>query len=371
MSEYAIYLVPEGVGTAQASWPVRVRRPDGSMYRSRLDDLAALAGHHVALVLPMELFAYCQAGPLPGRRPGRDALAFAVEERLATPLEELHLAFGAADESGSRPCLAIDRACLEQVLAWVRAQGVEPLAVLADADLLSSADPTALWLEGRWLLGGKHRQRLALSPAAAQVLAASMPEVSWLAEPGQALQEGSYEPVADAFALLWEGRVQAIDLRQGIFAPTRGLSLPWQGLLAGCLLAGLLVCLADYWRAGWLQQQAAQLHQDNVNAFERWAPGQPPRDDLARQVSELVQRPQPATSMQRLALLSEPLVESGGLWIERAERTASHGWRVEVVARGFDDLERLRERLPGVQVGQAQQQEAQRVSATLVWESGQ
>ena len=370
MSEYAVYLLPEGVGSAQASWPALVRRPDGAMYRSRLDELAALAGQGVALVLPMELFAYCQTGPLPGRRPGREALAFAVEERLATPLEALHLAFGEADESRSRPCLAVERACLEQLLAWVRAQGIEPQAVLVDADLLASAGPTALWLEGRWLLGGLKHQRLALGPAAAEVLAASLPEVAWLAEPGQVVPGIACQPVAGAFAMLWEGRTQAIDLRQGAFAPTAVLSVPWQGLLAGCLLAGLLVCLADHWRAGWLEQQTAQLHQDNLRVFAHWAPDQPPRADLARQVIELTQRPLPITSMQRLALLSEPLVESSGLWIEQAERTAGQGWRVEVVAQGFADLERLRERLPGVQVGQARQ-DAQRVSATLVWEAGQ
>lgn len=370
MSEYAIYLLPEGVGAAQASWPVLIRQPDGSTSRARLDALTALAGQRVTLLLPMELFGYCQTGPLPGRRPGRDTLAFAVEERLATPLEELHLAFGVADETTSRPCLAIDQACLAQLLCWVSAQGIEPQAVQVDADLLTSAGPTALWLEGRWLLGGKHQQRLATSPAGAAVLAASLPGMTWLAEPGQAFPGLVVQPVAQAFAMLWEGRAQAIDLRQGAFAPVRKGRIPWQGLLAGCLLAGLLLCLADYWRGGWLQRQAMQLQQDNLQTFQRWAPGHPPRADLARQVSELAQRPIPATAMQRLASLSEPLVESGGLWIERAERIANQGWRVEVIAQGFDDLERLRERLPGLQVGQAQQ-DAQRVRATLVWEAGQ
>lgn len=370
MREYAVYLLPEGVGTAQPSWPVRVRGPEGSMYRSELDALAALAGQHVTLILPMELLAYCQTGPLPGRRHGRDALCFAVEEQLATPLEELHLAFGAADQTTSRPCLAIERVLLEQLLSWVGAQGIEPRAVLVDADLLSSSGPTALWLEGRWLLGGKHQQRLAVSPSNASMLSASLPEMKWLAEPGQAAQGLVSQPVDDAFALLWAGRAEAVDLRQGEFAPARIAYVPWHGLLVGSLLAALLVCLADYWRAEWLLGQTVRLHQDNLHAFERWAPGHTPRTDLARQVSELVQRPAPTTAMQHLAQLSEPLVESGGLSIERAERTASQGWRVDVLAQGLDDLERLRERLPGVQVGQTQQN-AQRVSATLVWEAGQ
>lgn len=370
MSEYVVYLVPEGVGRAHASWPVQVRQPDGSTYRSRLDALPALAGRRVNLLLPMELFAYCDTGPLPGRRPGRDTLAFAVEERFATPLEALHLAFGVVDKATSRPCLATESTWLATLLACVSAQGIEARAVQVDADLLSSAGPTALWLEGRWLLGGKHHQRLVASPAAASVLAAALPEMKWLAEPGQGAHGVASQPVADALALLWEGRAQAIDLRQGAFAPVRARSVPWHGLVAGCLLAGLLVCLADYWRVAWLQQQTMHVQQDNLQAFQRWAPGHPPQADLARQVSELVQRPLPSTTMQHLALLSEKLVESGGLWIERAELTANQGWRVEVIAHGFENLERLRERLPGIEIGQAQQN-SQQVSATLVWQAVQ
>ncbi|MFJ4351566.1 type II secretion system protein GspL [Pseudomonas sp. NPDC089428] len=367
MSDHAIYLVPEGLGRPHASWPVLVRQPDGTMYRSRLDDLAALGGQRVILLLPMELFAYCETGPVPGRRVGRDTLSFAVEDQLASPLETLHLAFGAADETLSRPCLAAEHACLVQLLTCISGQGIHPRAVHVDADLLSSGGPMALWLEGRWLLGGKQHQRLAASAAAASALATAVPEMKWLAEPGRGAGGVTCQPVTDAFALLWEGRERAIDLRQGAFLPVRARRVPWQGLLAGCLLAGLLVCLADNWRVGWLQRQALQVQQANLHAFQRWAPGHPPQADLARQVSDLAQRPLPITTMQRLALLGEALVESGGLRIERAERMANQGWRVEVVAQGFDDLERLRERLPGVQVGQAQQ-DAQRVSATLLWE---
>ncbi|WP_444757315.1 type II secretion system protein GspL [Pseudomonas sp. A014] len=370
MNEYAAYLLPEGVGGVPKHWPVRVLQPDGVTRESRLSDLEALAGQKVTLVLPMELFSYCQTGSLPGRKPAYDTLAFAVEDQFATALETLHLAFGMANQASSRPCLVIDRACFEQLLSCLRVQGVQPQAVLVDADMLASTGPTALWLEGRWLFGGGEQQRLAVNCAAARVLSTSLPEIKWLAEPGQASRWDEVELVTDAFALLWQGRFDAINLLQGAFAPGRAKSVPWQALLGGCLLAALLACIAEYWHVEWLQGQVAQLKQHNVRAFQRWAPGHVPRDDLARQINELMQHPAPPTAMQRLAVLSESLVESGDLRIERAEVVAGQGWRIEILAQGFDDLERFRQRLPGLQVERAQQA-AQQVSATLTWPGGQ
>ncbi|MDZ3994215.1 type II secretion system protein GspL [Pseudomonas sp. Teo4] len=366
MNECGIYLLPEGIQQVDARWPVLAWSSQGELRRACLDEVAdQLGARSVVLVLPMELLSDCTVAPVPGRRPSREALAYAVEEQLAASLDTLHLAFGAVDEQGSRRALVIDRALFQRVLAVVQTAGLNPLHVHVDADRLFGTQAGALYLEGRWLLGGAGGPRLAVRSQAAQVLAQQLPPMAWMAERCDAQNAPCNQRVDSAVGLLMQGQANAVDLLQGCFRKRRR-SLPWQALMAGALLASLIICAGEYMRAGGLQRQASQLQADNLHAFQAWAPEQSPGTDLLAQIQALEPRPLPVTAMQRLAELAEHLVDAGNLRIERAVLEPSKGWRVEVVAQGFADLERLQERVPEVDMGHARQVEGH-VRASLHW----
>jgi len=367
MNEHRLYLLPGWHGAADACWPVSVRTAQGKVLRSTLGDLPAeLATGRVTLIVPMERVGCCEAGPVPGRRPSHQTLAYAVEEQLAAPLETLHLAFGPADERGFRSARVIDLELFDNLLSLLRAQRVEPHAVHADADLLPDEQACALWLEGRWLVGGNAALRLAASPQAAQVLRQTLPELCWLAE----AQEKGAEPLCnqridDAFAVLAQGAGMAIDLRQGPFRRRRG-GMPWQGVAGGVLVALLATGLADQWRADRVVRAAEQVRTHNIEAFERWRPGQPIGPDLAAQARALEHRPRPQTAIERLSVLSEQLLETGNLMLERTAFSQAEGWRLDVVSPGFDELEHLGRRMPSVRVEHARQA-SDGVRATLTW----
>ena len=94
MSENWLYLLPEGVAAADAQWPVWLRAKDGSLNKARLGELASSVAGPVIVVVPMEMLGSCEIGPVPGKRPTAETLAYAAEDQLAAPLETLHQVFG-------------------------------------------------------------------------------------------------------------------------------------------------------------------------------------------------------------------------------------------------------------------------------------
>ncbi|MBC3494775.1 hypothetical protein HU764_024155 [Pseudomonas sp. SWRI100] len=370
MSEVFLFLLAEGMAAADTSWPVIVRTAQGLEQRTQLGDLpAALPGAAVVVIVPMEMAGCCVIGPVPGKRPRRESLAYAAEEQLASPLETSHLAFGAADEQGCRRVLMVALEGFQQLLSLLQAQGIDPVAVHVDADLLGGNEACALWFEGRWLLGGGGCARLAVSADAAQLLARQLPRMAWMAEthhPGMALCN---HPVPSALATLVQGRAGAIDLRQGALRRRRK-GPGWHGLAAGLALIVLMASVADYLRAEWVLQRATQQQAENVMAFQRWAPDQPVGPDLAARIVALEQRTMPSTAVERLAWFAEHLVSAGNVTLERAESDPAGSWRMDVAAQGFGDLERLRERVPGLLVEHASQSE-HGVRAALSWQEAE
>lgn len=367
MSEVFLFLLAEGMATADTPWPVLIRTAQGLEYRTHLGNLPPeLAGTAVVAILPMEMVGSCVIGPVPGRRTRRESLAYAAEEQLATALESSHLAFGPADEKGCRRVVIIELEVYRQMISLLQAQGIEPVAVHVDADLLGGDDVCALWFEGRWLLGGYGGARLAVSAQAAQALAHHLPSMPWMAEVKEKAAALCNRQINSALDTLMQGRAGAIDLRQGAFR-RRCNGTSWHGLAGALVLVLLMVSLADYLRAEWLLQRTSQRHADNIMAFQRWAPDQPLGPDLAARVRALEHRPEPSTSVERLASFAEQLVEAGNVTLEQAESNPAQGWRIEVAAQGFSDLERLRERLPSVRMDHARQAE-QGVRATLSWQ---
>lgn len=370
MSEVFLFLLAEGMATADAPWPVLIRTAQGLEYRTHLGSLPPeLAGAEVVAILPMEMAGSCVIGPVPGKRPRRESLAYAAEEKLAIPLEASHLAFGPADGKGCRRVVMIELEVYRRTLSMLQAQGIDPVAVHVDADLLNTAQACALWFEGRWLLGGHGAACLAVGAQAAQALAGRLPPMPWMAEAEQTAAVLGNQLVTSALDTLVQGRAGAVDLRQGPLR-RRLKGPPWRGLAGGLALLGLMVSAADYLRAEWIIQRTSQRQAENLMAFQRWAPGQPLGPDLAARVRALEHRPRPSTAMERLASFAEQLVAAGNVTLEQAETNPAGGWRIEVAAQGFDDLERLRERLPGMSMEHARQTD-EGVRAALSWQEAE
>lgn len=367
MNDIYLFLLAEGLAQGDAQWPVLVRAADGDTYRSTLAELpAALSDAGVVLVLPMEMAGYCPIGPVPGRRPSREALAYAAEEQLAASLEASHLAFGPVDGQGRRKVLIVAQAQLRRVLALLQGQGIDPVAVHVDADLLVAERVCALWFEGRWLLGGTEGVRLAVSAQAAGALLAKCPGMPWMAEAGAITGMGDERQVGNALDILLQGRGGAVDLRQGDLR-RRGKAPSWVGLAGGVTLAALMVCAADHLQAERLSRLASRQHAETVQALQRWTPGQPVGSDLNLLISSLQARPQATTAVEKLAGFAEQLVAAANITIERAESSPAQGWRVDVVAQSFGDLERLAERVPGLHMEHGRQDDGG-VRASLSWE---
>ena len=365
MSENWLYLLPEGAAAADAQWPVWLRTADGNLTKGRLGELASTLVEPTVVVVPMEMLGSCEIGPVPGKRPKPETLAYAAEDQLAAPLETLHLIFGPADAHGYRRALVIERQVMAELIGLLKTHGIDPLAIHVDANLLGAEQPCALWLEGRWLLGGHAGPWLVAGPQAAEVLARQLPAVAWQDQPAHAGQALNHQTVDNALHTFARGRAQALNLRQGPFR-RRGPAVPWHPLAGGALLAFAMIGFAEHLRVERLSQSTAQLHAENIQAFQRWAPGQAVAGDLATQISALAFRPRPTTTVEGLVSLTEHLVETGNITVERAVSSPTEGWRMDVVAQGFDDLERLRKRAPAVVMDQARQAE-QGVRATLIW----
>lgn len=103
------------------------------------DDVSVLVGGEWALLL--------KAPSLPGSRSQREqAVAFAVEDQLAAPVESLQIALG-EDRGGRAERLAvIDRALLQRLLRRLADAGIEPDRLLPDSALLDSAAGAACLL---------------------------------------------------------------------------------------------------------------------------------------------------------------------------------------------------------------------------------
>ena len=178
-----------------------------------------LGAHDVQLILPMEMCSWLLTEPWPGRRrPGAQALAFAVEDQLADDLDELHIAVGPLDAQRRYPLLVINRQRFKNVLAQLQARGLNIASAYVDADLLPREQPSIAWWDGRWLAGGALDLRLALTPQALEVL-----------------KDGPLGMAVEHTFDLGSVPLGAINLLQGEYRRT-SQRLPWRGVSVAALL---------------------------------------------------------------------------------------------------------------------------------------
>ena len=181
----------------------------------------------------------------------RAALPYALEDQLAGDLETQHFALGTRLADGRWPVRVIARARLERHLGLLRGLGVEPQAIVAEADVLrDKPGDLMLWLDGddaHWRAPGRPTVTLPIdalqdgpafalgeTPASAlglrvhgepadlarHTVALDAIGAGFLQSASQALPDGPLPWLAAQY-----DPTQAVNLLQGAFAPTRQTSV--------------------------------------------------------------------------------------------------------------------------------------------------
>ncbi|MCK1792942.1 type II secretion system protein GspL [Pseudomonas violetae] len=363
-----LYLTAEGVVAPSADWPCRVWSALHQGTPMPLHQAAeALAGQSVDLLVPMELCSWVRSEPWPSRRqPGAQAVAFAVEEQLSEPLEQLHVSVGARDSDGRYPVMVIGRERMAGVLSLLAESAVELRSASVDADMLPDTQPLGVRCFGRWLLGGALPARMVLSNEGLKTLRPILPaDIHWLDD-----HQG------DAFfdQCLNVRPAHAINLLQGRFAPSQK-PLPWRiGALA--LFTSLLLTWGGTEARIWfVEGQSRQLVQESEQQFKALYPDQPHTMDMAAQLKVLQHPPAQSQSTRTSELLKlvEHVIGASSVEVQRVELRAGEGWKIQLTANSFAELEQLRER--GRQQGMPVRLDSankadDRVHATLTFEDG-
>ncbi|BBP56935.1 type II secretion system protein GspL [Pseudomonas sp. St316] len=362
-----LYLTADGMDAPCVNWPCCVWSPTGERRSLPLHEAAReLNGRLVDVLLPMEMCSWLRSDPWPSRRqPRPQALAFAIEEQLSENLETLHISVGARDRQQRYPLMVTERGRFQALLALLAAQGIDVRAMYVDADLLPDDRTFAVRWFGRWLLGGALPARVSLSAQALAVLKPDLPEeIHWL-------DEGRDREGIDEWLLSAGGH--PIDLMQGEFR-RRHQPLAWRGVAVAALGLLLLTWAFSEGRIRFLESEARHLYAQGEQRFRSLYPEQTRIVDLAAQFQALQGRRGQSqdTQVARLVRLTEQVIGASSVAVQRIDFREDEGWKIQLTANSFVELEQLRERgqqngLP-VSLGSASKQN-NRVQATLTLEN--
>lgn len=361
-----LYLTAQGLASAAHDWPCCVWSSTGQRQLTPLNQAAQLLdGRSVNLLLPMESCSWVRSQPWPSRRaPGAQAIAFAVEDQLSEALENLHLSIGPRDKDGRYPVMVIGRERFAALLRLMAESGVRVRSVFVDADVMPGPEPTVIRWFDRWLLGGAIPARVAMADEGLTRIRSALPqECRWMDE---------REDQAHVDQCLTLAPTHAINLLQGPFAP-HSQRMPWFLCGATLLLMMALTWGASATRMHFLESETRRLQSQNEQRFKALHPDQSRIVDLVSQLKLLQgQTAEPQnTRIAGLVTLVERVIGASHIDVRRIEFRAGDGWKIQLSANSFAELEQLRERgrQQGVPVRlDNANKERDRVQATLTVE---
>ncbi|MBV7478010.1 type II secretion system protein GspL [Pseudomonas sp. PDM31] len=363
-----LYLTAEGLDSHSSDWPCCLWSEAGQRQHLPLTQAAPmLKGQRVDVLLPMEMCSWLRSDPWPTRRrPEAQAIAYAVEDQLSQALEEVHLSIGARDHEGCFPVMVIGRERLTAVLALLAEVGIEVRAVFVDADLLPAGQALGVWWFGRWMLGAGLSARMALSQESLTMLTPSLPEdTQWLDDREDPTRTDQWLSARPA---------HAINLLQGRFA-LQHRRLPWRSGALVLLTLILLAWVAGEARIDFLAGETSRLAVQNEQRFKTLYPQQSRIVDMTAQLKALQSQPadRQNTRVAGLVKLIEQVIGASHVEVQRIEFRAGDGWKIQLTANSFAELEQLRERgrQQGLPVSVDSASKAlDRVRATLTVEDG-
>ncbi len=253
-------------------------------------------------------------------------IPYALEERVADEIEDLHFAIGERDPSTGRVAVVvIERVRLDARLAELRAAGLHPAAAYSEASLLPFMPGQLIaLLEGDSIMLRSENAPTLVMPAlsigdAIEIaLAQQVAPVAGLeaAAPGLLLYAGhdewqAHQHTIDALRERFTGvKVQllpsgplsvlapaaasgdAVNLLQGALAVASPHEMRWQSWRVAAVLAGVLLCLhlgARYFELDRLRKTEATLNAGIEDAFRAAMPGQQNATNARRRVEQRLQ----------------------------------------------------------------------------------
>jgi general secretion pathway protein L len=285
---------------------------------------AMSTGRRVAVILPAgEALATDSDAPAKGAAKLAQVVPYALEERVADEIEQLHFAIGDRDSATGRvPVVVLERSRLEARLAELRAAGLNPQAIYSPATLLPAMPGQMIGL----LEGDSLTLRtpdapplvlpaLSITDAFEMALSMQTSAVEGL-EPaplGLLLYAGHDEWEAhqlkiDAFRDRFTGvKVQllprgslsvlapaaaaddAVNLLQGALAVSSPTELTWRSWRIAAVLAASLLCLhlgARFYELNRLRKVESSLDAGIEQAFRAAMPGQQNATNARRRVEQ-------------------------------------------------------------------------------------
>jgi general secretion pathway protein L len=285
---------------------------------------AMSAGRRVAVIVPAtETLATDSDAPARSASKLAQVVPFALEERVADEIENLHFAIGERSEAGARvPVVVVQRARIEGWLTELRAAGLSPAAIYSAASLLPSMPGQMIaLLDGDSLvlrIGDAPPlvlPVLSISDAFEMAFATQQSGVAGL-EPaplGLLLYAGhdewqahqnAIDALRDRFThvkvqLLPAGPISvlapaaaagdAVNLLQGALAVSSPVEMRWRSWRIAAMLAGALVLLhigGRYFELSRLEKNETALDSSIEDAFRVAMPGQQNATNARRRVEQ-------------------------------------------------------------------------------------
>lgn len=344
MRETLVILLSPSVSTT-ASWvPVDDSgRAMGSVQRGALEAAGAMAGgRRVVVVVPSESILLTRV-TLPGVRGARlrQAVPFALEDRLIDDVEELHFAVG--DRQGDDiPVAVVDQRILQTWCDDLAEAGLDPAAITPDclAIPFNEGQPAAVQHAGRVIF----RDGVASGFAAAEQAFNGLQH----ARGGAVVEPTPLSSDALLQMLLPQALSPPINLLQGGFARSsahRESVARWRipiGLGAAWAVLSLGLWVADY-RAVVAEQRA--LQGEIAEMFQSLLPGEPmvdPRLQIQRRLGG--GGASSGEFLTMLAVLAEGMAVAGNAEIGSISYRQG-SLEVSVTTQRAEQVEQLRERM--------------------------
>lgn len=317
-----LYLLPQPTETfdAQPCW--LIQHAQGVTETTLGDCARMLEGKPVKVLLPMERFGWHLCAPWRHRgKPTTEAMLFELEEQLLQPAESLYAWRGQRHADNRHELWITDGQAHHALVEYLRSALPAMIGLYIDADCCAPSQPGAVWIAGRWLVGGKGLPRLAASE-------------SWLA----ALERGSDQPIPrlEAPGTLWETLQGSTGLNLLERRNTRA-HWPWAATLVIAACAFGLVCAAEYRVGSTLIAGNLALAHRNEQRLAELYPGQPLAPALLARLSGASGNAR-NSALPRLVALLQQLDATPGVRVHTIERGADRRWRLIVSAQRLEDI---------------------------------
>ena len=285
---------------------------------------AMSTGRKVAVILPAnEALVTESDAPAKSAAKLAQVIPYALEERVADEIENLHFALGERDSvTGRVPVVVIARARIDERLAELRAAGLNPSAIYSEASLLPAMPGQMIaLLDGDSLTLRSADGAPLVMPAlsindAFEIALASQPapipglEAS---APGLLIYAGhdewqAHEQAVDAWRDRFTGvKVQllphgplgvlapaaaagdAVNILQGSMAVSSPMEKGWRAWRVAAVLAGVLLCLhlgSRFFELQRLKKTEATLNASIEDAFRVAMPGAQNTTDARRRIAQ-------------------------------------------------------------------------------------